>query len=102
MQAYLGTIVCKFGGDPVICLREEAMYMYIVYIMYIVTNRLQYFAQASGRSNNQVYVLNNAEMGFTYQLKCVKIRQPILQTGGQSSISHRLWWSSLQHSHTTV
>jgi len=26
MQAYLGTIVCKFGGDPVICLREEAIY----------------------------------------------------------------------------
>jgi len=25
MQAYLGTIVCKFGGDPVICLREEAI-----------------------------------------------------------------------------
>ena len=23
MQAYLGTIVSKFGGDPVICLREE-------------------------------------------------------------------------------
>jgi len=22
MQAYLGTIVCKFGGDPAICLRE--------------------------------------------------------------------------------
>ena len=26
MQAYLGTIVCKFGGDPVSCLREEAIY----------------------------------------------------------------------------
>jgi len=25
MQAYLMTIVCKFGGDPVICLREEAI-----------------------------------------------------------------------------
>jgi len=25
MQAYLGTIVCKFGCDPVICLREEAI-----------------------------------------------------------------------------
>jgi len=23
MQAYLGTIVCKFGGDPVVCLREK-------------------------------------------------------------------------------
>jgi len=22
MQAYLGTIMCKFGGDPAICLRE--------------------------------------------------------------------------------
>jgi len=22
MKAYLGTIVCKFGGDPVICLQE--------------------------------------------------------------------------------
>ena len=53
MQSYLGTIVFKFGGDPVICLREEAMYMYIMYIMYVVTNRLQYFAPASGRSNKQ-------------------------------------------------
>jgi len=26
MQAYLGTIVCKFGGDPVICLWEGANY----------------------------------------------------------------------------
>ena len=55
MQAYLETIMFKFGGDPVICLREEAMYMYIMYIMYIkyiVTNRLQYFPPASGRSNN--------------------------------------------------
>jgi len=31
--------MCKFDRDPVICLREEAIYMYI---MYIVTNRLQY------------------------------------------------------------
>jgi len=27
MQGYLGTIVCKFGGDPVICLREEAIFV---------------------------------------------------------------------------
>jgi len=26
MQAYLETIVCKFGGDPAICLREEAIW----------------------------------------------------------------------------
>ena len=25
MQAYLVTIVCKFGGDRAICLREEAI-----------------------------------------------------------------------------
>ena len=25
MQAHLGTIVCKFGGDPAICLVEEAI-----------------------------------------------------------------------------
>jgi len=25
VQAYLETIVCNFGGDPVICLREEAI-----------------------------------------------------------------------------
>jgi len=25
MQARLGTIVCKFGGDPAICLVEEAI-----------------------------------------------------------------------------
>ena len=27
MQAYLGTIMCKFGRDPVICLREEAIFV---------------------------------------------------------------------------
>ena len=51
------TIVCKFGRDPAICLREEAMYMYIMYIMYIVTNRLQYFAPASGRSNKNTILI---------------------------------------------
>jgi len=66
MQAYLGTIVFKFGRDPVICLREEAMYMYIMYIMYIVTNRLQYFAPASGRSNKK--------------LQCAESDQPVLST----------------------
>jgi len=25
MWALLGTIVCEFGGDPAICLREEAI-----------------------------------------------------------------------------
>jgi len=25
MQVHLMTIVCKFGGDPTICLREEAI-----------------------------------------------------------------------------
>ena len=25
MQAYLMTIMCKFGRDPAICLREEAI-----------------------------------------------------------------------------
>jgi len=27
MRAILGTIVCKFGGDPAICLREEAIFV---------------------------------------------------------------------------
>jgi len=27
MQAYLMTIVCKFGGDRAICLREEAIFV---------------------------------------------------------------------------
>jgi len=27
MRALMGTIVCKFGGDPVICLREEAIFV---------------------------------------------------------------------------
>jgi len=49
MQAYVGTIVFKFGRDAVICPREEAICMYI---MYIVTKGLQYFAPASGRIND--------------------------------------------------
>jgi len=27
MQAYLETIVCKFGRDPAICLGEEAIFV---------------------------------------------------------------------------
>jgi len=27
MQAWLGTIVCKFGGAPAICLQEKASYV---------------------------------------------------------------------------
>ena len=27
MRALMGTIVCKYGGDPVICLREEAIFV---------------------------------------------------------------------------
>ena len=27
MRALMGTIVCKFGGDPIICLREEAIFV---------------------------------------------------------------------------
>jgi len=27
MRAILGTIVCKFGGDPAICLREESIFV---------------------------------------------------------------------------
>jgi len=27
MQAILGTIMCKFGGDPAICLGEEAIFV---------------------------------------------------------------------------
>jgi len=76
MQAYLGTIVCKFAHDPVICLREEAMYMYIMYTMYIVTNRLQYFTPASGRSNkkHKLNMLNEtlylANVGYGIGVAC--------------------------------
>ena len=27
MQAHMGTIVCKFGGDAAICLQEEAIFV---------------------------------------------------------------------------
>jgi len=27
MRALIGTIVCKYGGDPVICLREKAIFV---------------------------------------------------------------------------
>jgi len=27
MRAILGTIVCKFGGNPAICLREEVIFV---------------------------------------------------------------------------
>jgi len=37
MQAGLGTIACKFGGDPAICLREEAIFVKSQQCPYCVT-----------------------------------------------------------------
>ena len=35
MQAYLGTIVFKFGRDPVICQREEVYTVHVHYVHYV-------------------------------------------------------------------
>jgi len=37
MQARLGTIVCKFGRDPAICLQEEAIFVKLRKCPYHVT-----------------------------------------------------------------
>ena len=37
MQARLGTIVCKFGRDPAICLQEEAIFVKLQKCPYHVT-----------------------------------------------------------------
>ena len=37
MQARLGTIVCKFGRDPAICLEEEAIFVKLQKCPYHVT-----------------------------------------------------------------
>ena len=37
MQAHLGTIVCKFGRDPAICLQEEAIFVKLQKCPYYVT-----------------------------------------------------------------
>jgi len=37
MQAYLETIVCKFGCDPAICLGEEAIFVPAQKCLYHVT-----------------------------------------------------------------
>ena len=37
MQGYLGTVVCKFGGDPVIFMREEAIFVTAQLCQYHVT-----------------------------------------------------------------
>ena len=53
MHADLGTIVCKFGGDPAICLRElmvGANSHEFITLCTLGTNWLQYLA--GGRSNN--------------------------------------------------
>ena len=55
MQTYLETIVCKFGGHPAIYLREvmvSANSHKFSTLCTLWTNWLQYFAPASGRSNN--------------------------------------------------
>jgi len=40
MQGYLGTVVCKFGGVPVICLPEEAIFVTAQKCQYHVTFEL--------------------------------------------------------------
>jgi len=37
MQGYLGTVVCKFGGDPVIFMREEVIFVTAQKCQYHVT-----------------------------------------------------------------
>ena len=44
LQAYLGTIVFKFGRSTVICLREEAMYIYTRMVQLPATAAIEYVA----------------------------------------------------------
>jgi len=44
MQAYLGTIMCQFGGDPAICLRELMVGANSHEFSTLCTNWLQYLA----------------------------------------------------------
>jgi len=46
MQAYLMTIVCKFGRDPAICLREEAIFVPAQKCPYYVTFDLEHILDA--------------------------------------------------------
>ena len=55
MQACQETIVCKFGGDPVICLREEAIFVICEKCPYHVTfdlDRDPEHTLDAGRSGN--------------------------------------------------
>jgi len=59
MRALLGTIMCKFGGDPAICLREEAIFVKSQKCSYHVTSDLNLehtlYAGSSGDYRVQVW-----------------------------------------------
>ena len=68
MQAYLETIVCKFGGDPAICLRElmvGANSHEFITLCTLWTNWLQYLAPPPSRAGevglNINFVWNKSE-----------------------------------------
>jgi len=60
IQAYLGTIVCKCGGDPVICLLEEAIFVKSQKCPYHVTFDLnldlEHIVDAGRAGNHRVLV----------------------------------------------
>ena len=58
MQARLGTMVCKFGRDPAICLVEEA----------ICTKRLQTDRQTDGRRTPHDCISSWNELKMQVQL----------------------------------
>jgi len=57
MQAGLGTIVCKFGGDPAICLREEATFVKSPKCPYHVTFDLDLDLDVLGTLGNEANII---------------------------------------------
>jgi len=68
MQAYLETIVCKFGGDPAICLREEAICSKV-------------YRQTDGRTDDGrraialAHSWNELQTGRENMLECYKVHR---------------------------
>jgi len=63
MQARLGTIVCKFGRDPAICLREEA-----IFLKSQVSLSRDSWARSRGAQLTAGYTVNTYSINALYKL----------------------------------
>ena len=89
MRTLMGTIVCKYGGDPVICLREEAIFVKSQKCPYHVTFDLELDLEHTldvgpcGDHRVQVWWRSSPVCGRSGELR-VKVYRHCRQTDGRT------------------